>query len=945
MWSGVRDFFDFSRGSIDVLVVQQEDGSYASTPFHIRFGRGQLLREEEKIVHIAVNGEDVEVKMRLGEAGEAYFEVDPRKNKGDAQAEEEEVEQVEETIEMAEESAGVALPVAAAVADLVQEPTTTAATDEPQEPPAADQPDQSVSAAVDAAEQPGTRWTWGWGLLPSRRQVNSPVASPSSSFSDLPKLASFGEGESHLHDSVKMSSPIVPRPRRNSLHDLLSESGGYASDGDKSGQDVGWKRKWGMGALIDMLKPKEAEPVYLIKPADSDFLSGFPDDDEDGEDEYFYSAVSPRECASPTSIPRNHSLERLYLDDVARQLENEDMLEMQASEIEQELEREDRMANDAEHDARQGAESEREEEGDDQEAAEASTTPESEGKGKAEGGGSNDLEDKTARSDAATDRENGGEEKDMNESEKEKEAEKSESEEAHGLTTTEGERPEPVSAKTNQEKKSERESYNEAGEKVELTPPVVARSLEGEEHWATEQHVKEKEEETQQQEEEAQQEKSVTTDDEEQRASDDDLPTPAMESKGDEKARKRLFSDELNNASEAPNENGEMTVALSLCGDILPNTASELAERVFEEHRLSSEEFWKDPSGAMADSRLVVRIRDKVYSGKEGVALIVSHLAFGRSVTVEAAKALNPIPKGKVQAPTKGGRAPATPTRSSSSWRWWWSSSTVPTSTHHEAKQSRTEGRTLRPTSEQLAALGLKEGANKATFIVRSEAATQEVTAMIYLWSRFTKIVISDIDGTITKSDLLGHILPIVGRDWSHSGIAHLYSNIYENGYRILYVSSRSIGQANLTRGYISALRQEDVSLPEGPVFTSPNGLIRSVHREVIRRNPEEFKIACLKDIAALFPHGNPFYAGFGNRPSDAFSYLTVGVPKGKIFTINQRGEITMSNRTYKRSYMKLNEVVHEMFPAINQPPPQEEFNQFQYWRVPELDVSELEPL
>jgi phosphatidate phosphatase LPIN len=72
-------------------------------------------------------------------------------------------------------------------------------------------------------------------------------------------------------------------------------------------------------------------------------------------------------------------------------------------------------------------------------------------------------------------------------------------------------------------------------------------------------------------------------------------------------------------------------------------------------------------------------------------------------------------------------------------------------------------------------------------------------------------------------------------------------------------------------------------------VFTSPNGLIRSVHREVIRRNPEEFKIACLKDIAALFPHGNPFYAGFGNRPSDAFSYLTVGVPKGKIFTINQR--------------------------------------------------------
>ena len=28
------------------------------------------------------------------------------------------------------------------------------------------------------------------------------------------------------------------------------------------------------------------------------------------------------------------------------------------------------------------------------------------------------------------------------------------------------------------------------------------------------------------------------------------------------------------------------------------------------------------------------------------------------------------------------------------------------------------------------------------------------------------RLVISDIDGTITKSDLLGHVLPRVGWDW-----------------------------------------------------------------------------------------------------------------------------------------------------------------------------------
>ena len=39
------------------------------------------------------------------------------------------------------------------------------------------------------------------------------------------------------------------------------------------------------------------------------------------------------------------------------------------------------------------------------------------------------------------------------------------------------------------------------------------------------------------------------------------------------------------------------------------------------------------------------------------------------------------------------------------------------------------------------------------------------------------------------------------------------------------------------------------------------------LHREVIERKPEEFKIACLKEIRSLFPEDrNPFYAGFGNK-------------------------------------------------------------------------------
>ena len=44
------------------------------------------------------------------------------------------------------------------------------------------------------------------------------------------------------------------------------------------------------------------------------------------------------------------------------------------------------------------------------------------------------------------------------------------------------------------------------------------------------------------------------------------------------------------------------------------------------------------------------------------------------------------------------------------------------------------------------------------------------------MWEQSTKIIISDIDGTITKSDVRGMILPMIGRLLVHE---HHYSIIY----------------------------------------------------------------------------------------------------------------------------------------------------------------------
>ena len=37
-------------GAIDVVIIKQEDGSYVSSPWHVRFGKMGVLRAREKLV-------------------------------------------------------------------------------------------------------------------------------------------------------------------------------------------------------------------------------------------------------------------------------------------------------------------------------------------------------------------------------------------------------------------------------------------------------------------------------------------------------------------------------------------------------------------------------------------------------------------------------------------------------------------------------------------------------------------------------------------------------------------------------------------------------------------------------------------------------------------------------------------------------------------------------
>lgn len=264
------------------------------------------------------------------------------------------------------------------------------------------------------------------------------------------------------------------------------------------------------------------------------------------------------------------------------------------------------------------------------------------------------------------------------------------------------------------------------------------------------------------------------------------------------------------------------------------------------------------------------------------------------------------------------------------------SDSSLPSSARDDHK---TFFKTLRLTSEQLKKMNLHYGPNKLAFKLNQGSA--EIFSYLYLWKSTTPIVISDIDGTITKSDALGHVLNLIGKDWTHPGVAKLFHDISLNGYNIVYLTARSVGQADSTRQYLQGINQDGVKLPMGPVILSPDRTIAALKREVILKKPEVFKMSCLNDIKSLYfskypgstrpvddndddddddDDRTPFYAGFGNRITDAISYRSVKIPSHRIFTINPNGEVHMELLElagYRSSYLHIGELVDHFFPPI----------------------------
>lgn len=126
----------------------------------------------------------------------------------------------------------------------------------------------------------------------------------------------------------------------------------------------------------------------------------------------------------------------------------------------------------------------------------------------------------------------------------------------------------------------------------------------------------------------------------------------------------------------------------------------------------------------------------------------------------------------------------------------------------------------------------LKPGPNRASFLLVDDNDKHIVGIApmnIFLWSANDKVVVVDVDGTITKSTMRGFLYTAIYEDFSdehcHDGVCELLGSI--PNVRFVYLTNRPIGYATTTRTFLAELCQDDQKhrLPAAPLIGFQGGL------------------------------------------------------------------------------------------------------------------------
>jgi hypothetical protein len=166
-----------------------------------------------------------------------------------------------------------------------------------------------------------------------------------------------------------------------------------------------------------------------------------------------------------------------------------------------------------------------------------------------------------------------------------------------------------------------------------------------------------------------------------------------------------------------------------------------------------------------------------------------------------------------------------------------------------------------RVSSEELEGMGLRPGKNSIRYeMIHSlnNDRRYSVKADIHLWNAWDKIVVVDIDGTVTKTDVAGFGAEKLGYEYIHQGVCEAVSHISKLGYRILFLTSRAITLATSTREFLRSIgfANGGTGMPEFALITTTERFLQSLVVGV--RSADKFKTVALMEILRIFQPQHP---------------------------------------------------------------------------------------
>lgn len=224
-------------------------------------------------------------------------------------------------------------------------------------------------------------------------------------------------------------------------------------------------------------------------------------------------------------------------------------------------------------------------------------------------------------------------------------------------------------------------------------------------------------------------------------------------------------------------------------------------------------------------------------------------------------------------------------------------------------------------TSRELGELNLKPGLNEGKYVARKLG--MELSFRVFLFNVTDRLVVTDIDGTITDHEVRGLVLPRLGiSSAEHVKVVELFHRVGAAGYRLVYLTARSMSQDEETKEYLFSMlqNQSQYSLPQGPVLFSPEPLISSLLAEVVHQNPDVQKTKTLLDVWNIFNSNNKaniddtIVAGYGNKETDVKAYTNAGISRNHIWLVDSSGVLRNVGTGHVTSYEEQALSVHSLY-------------------------------